>query len=84
MNKQTAKELKKELEILNQRITLFNGRLDLQENLGVLYNKMLIERAEISKKLLENNENFLTKLAEKIQFKKKPCEVKLICDYFKN
>lgn len=83
MKNQPVKEMLKEIDTLTQRINLLKGRLETHENLSVLYNKMLIERADLKQKLEEkNNGGFIESIIKNLSRKKDKSSEKKICDYF--
>ena len=75
------KELDNSESRLNYLISMLKNKLDSEE-LNRTYNRLLIERAAIRKKLeFKKSKNVLTNFCQKLNKKR---QEKLICDYFKN
>jgi len=75
------KELDNSESRLNYLISMLKNKLDSDE-LNKTYNRLLVERATIRKKLEFNkSKNVLTNFCQKLNKKR---QEKLICDYFKN
>ncbi|HBG49108.1 MAG TPA: hypothetical protein DDW90_06330 [Cyanobacteria bacterium UBA9971] len=75
------KELDNSENRLNYLISMLKNKLDSEE-LNRTYNRLLIERAAIRKKLeFKKSKNVLTNFCQKLNKKR---QEKLICDYFKN
>ena len=75
------KELDNSESRLNYLISMLKNKLDSEE-LNKTYNRLLVERATIRKKLEFNkSKNVLTNFCQKLNKKR---QEKLICDYFKN
>jgi len=75
------KELDNSESRLTYLINQLSNKLD-NEDLGRTYNRLLIERATIRKKLeMKKSNNVLINFCEKLNRKKNK---KLICDYFKS
>ncbi|OGH96154.1 MAG: hypothetical protein A2039_09170 [Candidatus Melainabacteria bacterium GWA2_34_9] len=75
------KELDNSESRLNYLISMLKNKLDSEE-LNRTYNRLLIERATIRKKLeFKKSKNVLTNFCQKLNKKR---QEKLICDYFKS
>lgn len=62
-------------------INMLKNKIDNNDELNRTYNRLLIERATIRKKLeYKKSKNVLTTFCEKLKRKR---QEKLICDYFK-
>lgn len=76
------KELDNSESRLTYLINQLSNKLDNNEELNRTYNRLLIERAIIRKKLsMIKSKNVLTSFCEKLNRKR---QEKFICDYFKN
>jgi len=75
------KELDNQESRLNYLISMLKNKLNSEE-LNRTYNRLLIERATIRKKLeFKKSKNVLTNFCQKLNKKR---QEKLICDYFKS
>ncbi|OGI01338.1 MAG: hypothetical protein A2104_00620 [Candidatus Melainabacteria bacterium GWF2_32_7] len=75
------KEIDNSESRLNYLISMLKNKLDNNEELNRAYNRLLIERATIRKKLeSKKSKNVLTSFCQKLNKKR---QEKLICDYFK-
>ena len=76
------KEIDNQESRLNYLISMLKNKLANNEELNRTYNRLLIERATIRKKLeFKKSKNVLTNFCQKLNKKR---QEKLICDYFKN
>ncbi len=82
MKKYSHIELQTEINRLSFQIEQIKNKVDQNSELNILYNRLLIERAHVRKKLKEaESKNFFSYLPKTRLFKKRK---KMICDYFAN
>jgi hypothetical protein len=80
--KNADSELLESIKILDIKITQMKKEAAKSETTASLYNRMLIERAVLRKKLENSKKNKIVDfIKSKIKFVSK--KEKLICDYFK-
>ncbi len=78
MKKYSHIELQTEINRLSFQIEQIKNKVDESKELNILYNRLLIERAHVRKKLKEAESKNIFSYLPKFKKKKK----KIICDYF--
>lgn len=79
MKKEMAEKTKNSINLCKIKLENLKSRLDKSSEANIVYNRILIEKAELEQSLKTNPFNFLNKFRK--FFVKK--EDKRICDFFK-
>jgi len=82
MRNKSAKELRALINHLSCQLIRLKPGIEECEKTSLMYNRLLIQRANIKKKLKDmHSGNIFSSMMKKLSFEKNP---KLICDYFKS
>lgn len=80
MSKKTTEEIKASIKHLTYQINLLKSKVDSSEESSKMYNRLIIQRACLRKKLSDSQtKGKLLNLFRNIKFSK---QEKRICDYF--